>query len=146
MNGDVGALVLSVSVLLTLVLGAAAGSVLRSIVLSRVYVAPRRRERLLGTAWVNVPASALAAFVLVLQQRLELLPGSAAPGWVLLAVLLLGVSGGLSTWSALALEVARAVLAGRRAELLAQGVGVATGLVAALAGAGLATVLLTVLG
>lgn len=128
--------------LLWLVVGAGAGAVLRAMVLARVAAVASYRVRVLGSAWANVPASVLAGAVLVWQQQLDLLPGR-APAVVAVAVLaVLGVCGGLSTWSTLALELSRSLLAGRRQDVLLQLGGVVAGVAGAMLGAGFAVVTL----
>lgn len=136
----------AVALLVVLVLGAGAGAVLRALVTARVAASTSSRVRVLGSAWVNAPASAVAAFALVLQQQLDLLPGSAPAPVAVALVALLGVCGGASTYSTLSLELSRSLLAGRRRDLAAQLGGVAVGVVAGLFGAGLATVVLLTLG
>lgn len=143
-GGEVPALV-AAAVLLVLALGAGVGAVLRTVVAARVAVSPSRRVRAFGSGWVNVPASAVAAGLLVVQQQLGLLPGQAPAGLAVGLVALLGVCGGLSTYSTLALELARSVLASRRRDLVVQLGGVVLGLAAGLFGAGLAGVALLVL-
>lgn len=134
------------AVLVALVLGAGIGSVLRAVVLDRVAASPDHRARALGSAWVNVPASALAAALLVWQTQLQLLPGTGPDVGAVAVVLLLGVCGGWSTWSTLALELARSVLAGDRRALRLQAGGAALGVLAGVFGAGLAVVTLLVAG
>ncbi len=134
------------AVLLAVVLGAGLGSVLRAVVLARVAAARDGRARALGSAWVNVPATAVAAAVLVAQTGLDLAPGEgSAPGAVAL-VLVLGLCGGLSTWSTLALELARSVLDGDRRALVLQAGGAGLGLVAGVFGAGAAVLGLALAG
>ena len=143
-QGIGGALV--AAVLVALVVGAGAGSVLRAVVLARVAASGDRWARSLGSAWVNVPASTLAAALLVWQTQLRLLPGTGSDLAALVVVLLLGVCGGMSTWSTLALELARSVLAGDRRALVPQAVGAALGVLGGVFGAGCAVVVLLLLG
>lgn len=140
--GDDPAAWVQVAVLVVVVLGAGLGALLRAVVLARVTASPSVRARTLGTAWVNVPASLVAAAVLVRQTSLGLLPGQAPAAVVLTAALVLGVCGGLSTWSALSLELARSLLAGDRRALRVQLSGVALGLLGGVFGAGLGAVTL----
>ncbi|WP_336922600.1 CrcB family protein [Aquipuribacter sp. SD81] len=131
-----GAAVLAQTV--CLVLGAGAGAALRAAVLARVSAAspPVRRA---GTAWVNVPASFAAAVVLswlVASGRAEPLAVGGADVAGLAAALALGVCGGLSTWSSLALELAGAVRSGDRSRLLVPALGVLAGVAAGVAGTG----------
>jgi len=132
----------AVAVLVVLVLGAGAGAVLRATVTARVAASSSRRVRALGSAWVNVPASALAASALVLQLRLGLLPGEAPAPLAVGVVAVIGLCGGFSTYSTLALELSRSLLGRRRRDLVLQLGGVAVGVAAGLFGAGLAGVLL----
>lgn len=140
---------LVVAVLTAVVAGAAVGSVLRAVVLARVAAAASARARVLGSAWVNVPATALAAALLVWQTGLDLLPGAGPAAGSLVGsvavVALLGVCGGLSTWSTLALELAQAVLDGDRRALGLQAGGVVVGVLAGVFGAGLGVVVLLLL-
>lgn len=132
----------AVAVLVVLVLGAGAGAVLRAVVLARVAASPSGLVRALGSAWVNVPASALAALALVLQLRLGLLPGDAPAPLAVGVLAVIGLCGGLSTYSTLALELSRSLLRRRHGDLALQLGGVAVGVVAGLFGAGLAALLL----
>lgn len=132
----------AVAVLGVLVLGAGLGAVLRAVLLARVAASASRRVRALGSAWVNVPASALAALALVLQQQLGLLPGQAPAPLAVGVVAVIGLCGGLSTYSTLALELSRSLLERRRRDLVLQLGGVSAGVAAGLFGAGLAVVLL----
>lgn len=137
---------LAVAVLVALVLGAAVGAVVRAGVLAWAAASRTRWVRVLGTTWVNVPASAVAAAALVLQQQLALLPGQASDPAAVTVVAVLGVCGGLSTYSALALELSRSLLERRHRDLGLQLAGIGTGVVAGLFGAGLAAVALLLLG
>lgn len=129
---------LSVAVLVVLVVGAGAGAALRAVVLARVAASGSTRARSLGSAWVNVPASVLAAAALVWQAGSGLAGGDGPGTLALLAVL--GLCGGLSTWSTLSLELARSLLDADRAALRLQLGGVALGVVGGVFGAGLAAV------
>lgn len=129
-----------------LVLGSGVGAVLRAVVLARVAASGDLRVRTLGSAWVNVPASAVAAALLVWQVRLDLLPGAGPTGLAVLVVLLLGVCGGTSTWSTLALELACSVLDGDRRGVVLQVGGVVLGVLGGVFGAGLAVVTLLLAG
>ena len=133
---------LALLVLLVVVLTAGLGAVLRSVVLSLTSVSPSQRVRTLGSAWLNVPATAGAAAALVAQQRLDLLPGQTSAAVALGVVGVIGLCGGLSTYSTLALELSRSLLERRRRDLLLQLAGVATGVLAGLFGAGLAGIVL----
>lgn len=137
-----GSVAVAVALLVVLVLGAGLGAVLRAMVTARVAASPSRHVRALGSAWVNVPASALAALALVLQLRLDLLPGRAPDAVAVAAVGVVGLCGGLSTYSTLALELSRSVLERRRRDLVLQLGGVAVGVAGGLFGAGLAAVAL----
>ncbi|MFC3687044.1 CrcB family protein [Aquipuribacter hungaricus] len=137
---------LVVALLAALVVGAGLGSVLRAVVLARVGASPGPRVRALGSAWANVPATAVAAALLVVQTRLGLLPGTGPDAAAVGVVLLLGVCGGMSTWSTLALELARSVLADDRRALALQVGGAVVGVLAGLFGAGLAVLLLLAAG
>jgi fluoride ion exporter CrcB/FEX len=90
-----------------------------------------------------VPASALAAATLLVQLRLGLLPGTGPLPGVVAVLAVLGLCGGLSTWSTLALELSRSLLGSRWSDLRVQLGGVAAGLVAALFGAGSTALVLT---
>lgn len=137
---------LVVVVLVALVLGAGLGSALRAVVLARVAASGGARARLLGTAWVNVPAAGLAAALLVWQTRLGPAPGGGPSVAGTALVLLLGACGGLSTWSALALELARSVLDGDRRALVVQVLGVVLGVLGGVFGAGVAVLALLLAG
>ena len=141
-GGSVG---LAVALLAVLVLAAGLGATLRAVVTARAAASPSHRVRALGSAWVNVPASGAAAFALVLQLQLDLLPGRAPAAVVVAVVGVIGLCGGLSTYSPLALELSRSVLERRRRDLVLQLGGVAVGVVAGLFGAGLAGVALLLL-
>lgn len=134
------------AVLVALVLGAGAGSALRAVVLARVAVSGDSRVRTLGSAWVNVPASVLASALLVWQARLDLLPGVGPAVPAVALVLVLGLCGGLSTWSTLALELARSLLAGDRRGVALQLGGVVLGVLGGVFGAGFAVVTLVLAG
>jgi fluoride ion exporter CrcB/FEX len=134
------------ALLVALVVGAGAGAVVRAVVLARVAASADPRARTLGSAWVNVPASALASALLVWQLRLGPLPGAGSPAPGLAVVLLLGVCGGASTWSTLALELARSVLAGDRRGVALQAGGIVLGVLGGVFGAGLAVLALAVGG
>lgn len=123
-------------------LGAGLGAVLRAEVLARVAERGARG----GTAWVNVPASAVAGLAVGLGSASRAVtavePGAPGAAVVALAAVL-GVCGGLSTYSSLALELARALLAGDRRELLLHAAGVLLGLLGAVGGVGAAVLLTT---
>ena len=138
--------VLVAAVLAALVVGAGVGSVVRAAVLARVEASGHRQVRALGSAWVNVPASALAAALLVWQTQLRLLPGAGSDVAALVVLLLLGLCGGASTWSTLALELSRSVLAADRRALVLQGVGAVLGVLGGVFGAGVAVVALLLRG
>lgn len=125
-----------------LVLGAGLGSVLRAVVLDRVARSASHRTRTFGSAWVNVPAAALAAAAVVAQPELGLLPGPRSDAGTVAVVALLGLCGGLSTYSTLALEVATSVLGSRWDQVLLQLGGVVAGVLGGLFGAGLAALAL----
>lgn len=131
---------------LLLAVTAGVGSVLRAVVLDRAQRSGSWRVRSVGSGWVNVPAAALAAAALVVQVQLELFPGRASIGWVLAVVAVLGLCGGVSTYSTLSLEVSRAVLAARWAEVRLQLGGVVLGVLGGLAGAGGAALALLTVG
>lgn len=141
LEGD-GALGPVVALLTALVLAGGLGAALRAVVLARVAASASHRVRALGSAWVNVPASAVAAFALVLQLQLDLLPGRAPLAVVVAVVGVIGLCGGLSTWSTLSLELSRSLLGRRRRDLALQLAGLTTGVAAGLFGAGLAGVAL----
>lgn len=124
--------------LVVLVVGAGLGSVLRAVVLARVADARSRRARTLGSAWVNVPASAVAAAAVVVQPGLGMPGGPEAGAGAVVVVALLGLCGGLSTYSTLSLELAGAVLGSRWGEVRLQVGGVVAGVLAGLFGAGVA--------
>ncbi len=122
------------------VVGGGLGSGLRVIVLSRVAA----RDSRWGTAWVNVPASFLAGVAATLLS-LGVGPGPAvvaespAHGSSDLAAtvgltFVLGVCGGLSTYSSLALEAALALRRRDRRLLAVQASGVGLGLLTAAVG------------
>lgn len=131
--------------LVCLCLGAGVGAVLRAEVLARVAARGSRG----GTAWVNVPASAVAGSAVGLGSASRAVtavdPGDPGVAFVALAAVL-GVCGGLSTYSSLALELARALLAGDRRGLLLHAAGVLLGLLAAVGGVGAAVLLTTYAG
>lgn len=111
----------SAAALVAVTLGAALGSAARWWVMLQV-----ARYRVAGgVAWVNVPAAAVAGAAL----------GAAADGWPLAA--LLGICGGLSTYSSLALELAVAIRAREPAGLVLSMSGVLLGLAAGLGAAAL---------
>ncbi|MFC5380952.1 CrcB family protein [Aquipuribacter nitratireducens] len=121
-----------------LALGAGAGAALRLLVVARAGASHHHLVRALGTAWVNVPASTVAGLALA---WLVVGAGGAPFGatWsasALVAAAALGVCGGLSTWSSLALEVAGAVRAGDSALLRTQAAGVGLGVVGGVVGVG----------
>lgn len=123
------------TLLLVVVVAVAAGvgALLRWAALGQV----RRRGIPGGTAWVNVPASAVAGLVVGVSgaERLsdvDVLVDAAAVPWVAWTVL--GLCGGLSTWSSLALEVATALRDRDRRALAITAAGTVTGLAAGAAG------------
>jgi fluoride ion exporter CrcB/FEX len=132
--------------LLVLALGAGAGALVRGLVALRVGASTSRRVRALGSGWVNVPASALAAAALLVQLQLDLLPGEEPRAGVVAVLAVIGFCGGLSTYSTLALEMSRSLLASRWADLRVQVGGIVLGLLAALFGAGAAAIVLALLG
>lgn len=127
-----------------LVLGGGVGTWLR--VLTLRHVAARGYRA--GTAWVNVPASfvtGLAATVAAVGvgPGPAVVQGEAVPTGDLVALatlsLVVGVCGGLSTYSSLALEASLAVLRRDRRLLGLQLAGVGIGVVAAVLGVAVAT-------
>lgn len=114
-----GVLLLTTLAVAVMVAGAV-GTLLRWGVLAVV----RHRGVRGGTAWVNVPASLAAGAV-------------AAAGWAEPAtVAALALCGGVSTYSSLALEAARALQERSREGAAVVGGGMALGLLAGAAGAG----------
>lgn len=116
---------------LTAVLLAAGAAGVGTLVRWAVLTAVRRRGLTGGTAWVNVPASTLAGVVVGVTGADRLTDPAAAP-WV--AWTLLGLCGGLSTWSSLALETATALRDGDRRALAMSAAGTLLGLVAGVVG------------
>ena len=127
------------------VVGGGLGSGLRAALLRQVALRGSRW----GTAWVNVPASFLAGAAATVL-ALGVGPGPAvvaatvAPATsdqVAIGVLslLLGICGGLSTYSSLALEAALAVRRRDRRLLAVQATGIGLGLVAVVVGVGAGT-------
>ena len=118
-----GTTLTTVATVAALAVGAGLGSALRVWLLFQLV-----RHRIPGgVAWVNLPAAAVAGAAV----------GAAGGGWPLVVVL--GICGGLSTYSAFALELAVAIRTGDRSGAVASVGGVVLGLAAGLGAAAVAT-------